>query len=164
MSSSAKEQFEVVYDKYSDMLYRLSLSHLLSREDAEDAVHDVFIKYYHSNPRFFSDEHEKAWFVRVAINQCHDIARKRKIRTHAPLEDAEDVSAEIGGGEMTDMVLRLEDTYKTPILLHYYEGYSIEECARILRISVSAVKMRLARAREKLKIDFSDNLQGGAAL
>ena len=164
MSSSAKELIEVVYNKYSNMLYRLSLSHLLNREDAEDAVHDVFIKYYHSNPHFFSDEHEKAWFVRVTINQCHDIARKRKLRTHAPLEEAADVCTEMGGGEVIDLVLHLEDTYKTPILLHYYEGYSIEECARILRISVSAVKMRLARAREKLKIDFSDNPQGGAAL
>ena len=154
MSRFLTEQFEVIYDKYSNMLYRLALTHLLSKEDAEDAVHDVFLKYINNTPHFFDEEHERAWFVRVTINQCHDAARKRKLRTHSPLEDAAEVCAEMGAGEVTEAVLSLEDTYKTPILLHYYEGYSVEECARILRISVSAVKMRLARAREKLKIDL----------
>ena len=154
MSRFATEHFEELYDKYSNMLYRLALTHLLSKEDAEDAVHDVFMKYINSQPHFFGPEHEKAWFIRVTVNQCHDAARKRSIRTHSPLEDAAEICAEIGAGEVTQAVLALEDTYKTPILLHYYEGYSVEECARILRISVSAVKMRLARAREKLKIDL----------
>jgi len=76
------------------------------------------------------------------------------LRSHAPLEEAAELCAEIGAGEVTEAVLGLEDIYKTPVLLHYYEGYSVEECARILRVSVSAVKMRLARAREKLKIDL----------
>lgn len=154
MSRSKTEQFEEIYGKYSNMLYRLALTHLLSKEDAEDTVHDVFMKYMNSTPHFFNEEHEKAWFIRVTVNQCHDAARKRIVRTHAPLEEAEELCAEIGAGEVTRAVLSLEDSYKTPILLHYYEGYSVEECARILRISVSAVKMRLARAREKLKIDL----------
>ena len=154
MSRSKTEHFEEIYGRYSNMLYRLALTHLLSKEDAEDAVHDVFVKYINSPPLFFGEEHEKAWFIRVTVNQCHDIARKRRVRTHSPLEDAAEICAEMGAGEVTEAVLGLEDTYKTPILLHYYEGYSVEECARILRISVSAVKMRLARAREKLKIDL----------
>ncbi|MBE6650194.1 MAG: RNA polymerase sigma factor [Ruminococcaceae bacterium] len=154
MSRLSTEQFEAVYGKYSNMLYRLALSHLLSKEDAEDAVHEVFIKYMNSVPHFFNAEHEKAWFIRVTVNQCHDSARRRILRSHAPLEEAAELCAEIGAGEVTEAVLGLEDIYKTPVLLHYYEGYSVEECARILRVSVSAVKMRLARAREKLKIDL----------
>ena len=154
MSRSDLGQFEAVYSKYSDMLYRIALSHLLNKQDAEDAVHDVFIKYMNSVFSFFSEEHEKAWFIRVTVNHCHDMARKRKIRSHAPLEEAIHVFEEAGSGEITRQVLELEDIYKTPILLHYYEGYSVEETARILRISVSAVKMRLSRAREKLKLDF----------
>lgn len=154
MSRSVTEQFEDIYNKYSSMLYRLALTHLLSKEDAEDAVHDVFIKYMNSNPHFFNEEHEKAWFVRVTVNQCHDAARRRLIRTHSPLEEASEIASEIGASEVTEAVLQLEEIYKTPVVLHYYEGYSVEECARILRISVSAVKMRLARAREKLKIDL----------
>ncbi len=154
MSRSDLGQFEAVYSKYSDMLYRIALSHLLCKEDAEDAVHDVFIKYMNSVFHFFSEEHEKAWFIRVTVNLCHDMARRRKIRSHAPLEEALTVFEEAGSGEIMRQILELEDIYKTPILLHYYEGYSVEETARILRISVSAVKMRLSRAREKLKRDF----------
>lgn len=151
MSRYKNEQFEAVYEKYSDVLYRIALSHLLSKEDAEDVVHDIFIKYMNNTFHFFSEEHEKAWFIRVTVNECHDHARRRKIRSHAPLDEALAVFEESGTGEVTREVLLLDGIYKTPILLHYYEGYSIEEIARIMRISVSAVKMRLSRAREMLK-------------
>lgn len=151
MSRYKNEQFEAVYEKYSDMLYRIALSHLLSKEDAEDVVHDIFIKYMNNTFHFFSEEHEKAWFIRVTINECHDHLRRRKVRSHAPLDEALAVFEEAGTGEVTREVLMLDSIYKTPILLHYYEGYSIEEIARTLRISVSAVKMRLSRAREMLK-------------
>ncbi|MBE6700548.1 MAG: RNA polymerase sigma factor [Ruminococcaceae bacterium] len=155
MKSSPAEQFEHIYSKYCDTLYRLALSHLLNKEDAEDAVHDVFVKYINSPFHFFGEEHEKAWFIRVTINHCHDMRRKRKVRSHSPLDEAHEIAVESGVGEFTESVFNLEDTYKTPILLHYYEGYSVEETARIMRISVSAVKMRLKRAREKLKSEFS---------
>ncbi len=151
MSRYKNELFEAVYEKYSDMLYRIALSHLLSKEDAEDVVHDIFIKYLNNTFHFFSEEHEKAWFIRVTVNECHDHARRRKVRSHAPLDEALAVFEEAGTGEVTREVLLLDSIYKTPILLHYYEGYSIEEIARTLRISVSAVKMRLSRAREMLK-------------
>lgn len=158
MKCSDSEQFEEVYNKYSDMLYRVALSHLLSSADAEDAVHDVFIKYMNGVFTFFSDEHEKSWFLRVMINHCHDTLRKRKLRTHAPLEDALAVFEENGTGEITREVLSLDEIYKTPVILHYYEGYRVEEIARILRISGSAVKMRLSRAREKLKLNISGEI------
>lgn len=156
MSRFSSDQFEAIYDKYSSTLYRIALSHLLSKEDAEDAVHDVFIKYMNDPFHFFVEEHEKAWFIRVTINHCHDLARKRKIRTHAPLDEALSVFEESGTSDLTREVLMLEEIYKSPIILHYYEGYSVEETARILKISASAVKMRLARAREKLKAHLSD--------
>lgn len=151
MNRSSHEQIDAVYDKYADTLYRIALSHLLSVHDAEDAVHDVFIKYMNGSYIFFSEEHEKAWFIRVTVNHCHDMARRRKIRSHASLEEAMEVFDESGVSDVTRELLGLEDIYKTPLLLHYYEGYSVEETARILRISVSAVKMRLSRGREKLK-------------
>ena len=158
MKCSYTEQFEEVYDKYSDMLYRVALSHLLSKSDAEDAVHDVFIKYMNGVYTFFSEEHEKSWFIRVMINHCHDALRKRKIRTHAPLEEALAVFEESGTGDLTREVLSLDEIYKTPVILHYYEGYSVEETARILKLSPSAVKMRLSRAREKLKVNLSGEI------
>lgn len=156
MSRSENEKFEAVYAKYADTLYRIALSHLLSKEDAEDAVHDVFIKYMKNTYRFFSEEHEKAWFIRVTVNECHDKLRRRNIRSHEPLDEALAVFEESGTGDVTREVLLLDDIYKTPLLLHYYEGYSLEEISRILKISLSAVKMRLSRGKEKLKAIIGD--------
>ena len=147
-----RESLEVVYGRYADMLFRLSLSHLGVVEDAEDAVHDVFEKYINLSPEFRDGEHEKAWFVRVTVNRCHDLLRKRSKRSHESLEAAYDIAHEDSEEpEVFRIVHSLPEKYRAAIVLHYLEGYSVEETARLLRITVSAVKMRLARGREQLK-------------
>ncbi len=140
-----------VYDKYADMLYRLAYSMVLSTHDAEDVVHDVFAKYLMKNPHFKDEEHEKAWFLRVTVNQCHDFAKKQKYRNYTPLEEVVatvETKEDLG---LLPAVLALDEKYKMVLLLHYFEGYSVEEIAFSLKLSVSAVKMRLSRGREKLK-------------
>ena len=73
---------EVLYDKYSDMLYRIALSELLNSYDAQDAVQDVFAKYIKASPRFHDDNHERAWFIRVTVNRCRDLLRHRNLNNH----------------------------------------------------------------------------------
>ena len=147
-----RESLEVVYGRYADMLFRLSLSHLGVVEDAEDAVHDVFEKYINVSPEFRDGEHEKAWFVRVTVNRCHDLLRKRSKRSHESLEAAYDIAHEDSvEPEVFRLVHSLPEKYRTVIVLHYLEGYSVEETAKLLRLTASAVKMRLARGREQLK-------------
>lgn len=151
-SQPNKADLEAVYGRYADMLYRLALSHLGVREDAEDAVHDVFEKYINASPDFKDGEHEKAWFVRVTVNLCHDMQRKRARRSHEPLESAHEISySDSDEPEVFRIVHSLPEKYRAAIVLHYLEGYSVEETARLLRISVSAVKMRLSRGREEIK-------------
>ncbi len=141
-----------VYDRYADMLYRLALAHLGTREDAEDAVHDVFAKYISASPSFRDSEHEKAWFIRTTVNRCHDIFRYRSIRNHIALEEAEDIShTHEDEPEIIRIVHSLPEKYKSAIILHYLEGFSVEETAKILKITVSAVKMRLSRGRDYIK-------------
>ena len=152
-SQPNKADLEAVYNRYADMLYRLSLSHLGVVEDAEDAVHDVFEKYINTSPEFKDSEHEKAWFIRVTVNRCHDLLRKRSKRNHEAIEAAYDIAHE--DSEEPDVfrvVHSLPEKYRSAIVLHYLEGYSVEETARLLRITVSAAKMRLARGREQLKL------------
>ncbi len=145
------------YDKYADMLYRLALSHTGRREDAEDAVQDVFMKYIASSPSFRDDEHERAWLVRVTVNRCHDLVRKGKIRTHESLDDITEVASEESPAEEILKTLHeLPETYRTAITLHHLEGFSVEEVSAILSISLSAVKMRLSRGRELLKNILTD--------
>ena len=80
VSRDSRMLLEAAYDKYANMLYRLAFSHLQRREDAEDAVQDVFTKYMNTSPRFTDDEHERAWLIRVTVNRCHDMLRRGKIR------------------------------------------------------------------------------------
>jgi RNA polymerase sigma factor (sigma-70 family) len=158
--SDWENELSRAYDCYADQLFRLSYAMLLSREDAEDAVHEVFIKYLHKRPVFSDAEHEKAWLLRVGVNQCRDLLRRRKHRTHLPLEEAAQFCQETGCSEVTQAVLELEQKQKEVILLHYYEGYCVEEIAQMLLISVSAVKMRLLRARGALHDLLSPDIFG----
>lgn len=141
-----------MYDKYADMLYRIALVQLGASEDAEDAVQDVFTKYLGASPSFRDSEHEKAWFIRVTVNRCHDIFRRNSKRSHLPLEEAQDIThTHEDETDVTGIVHALPEKYRAAVTLHYLEGFSVEETARLLKLTVSAVKMRLARGREKMK-------------
>ena len=144
------------YDKYANMLYQLSLSHMQNREDAEDVIQEVFCKYFTKAPHFADEAHEKAWFIRVTINQCRDHLRARKLRTHTPLHEIGELSdstqiADEAALSVMQVLSALPEKYRTIIVLHYLEGMTIEEIATTMVLGKSAVKMRLSRAREMLQ-------------
>lgn len=152
-SDSSKLDFETVYNRYGDLIYRVSLSCTRNREDAEDVVHDVFMRYLDHRQTFRDEAHRRAWLLRVAINRSRDLLRRGQLRQYDPLEEVRNLAAP----DHTGLELPLADLsekYREPILLHYYEGFSVEEVARILMLTPSAVKMRLARAREQLRIQI----------
>ena len=127
---------------------------LPTEEDAEDVVHDVFIKYMQASPSFADDDHERAWLIRVTVNRCRDLLRRRAIRRYVGFDEIEEIPAEeepYEGQGVVAMVSALPEKYRSVMVLHYLEGYSVEECANILELSVSAIKMRLSRGREMLK-------------
>ena len=144
-----------MFERYTNLLYRLCYSILLVREDAEDAVQDVFLKYYRKQPTFADENHEKAWFIRVAVNHCKDILRRRKLREFIPLSEVEELlaekEAEADDSGVLQALFELTDRYRIVMSLHYLEGYPVKEVARLCGISQSAVKMRLSRGREQLK-------------
>ncbi len=144
-----------MFERYMNLLYRLCYSILLVREDAEDAVQDVFLKYYRKQPTFADEDHEKAWFIRVAVNHCKDVLRRRKLREFIPLSEVEEMLAEEEAGdddsEVLQAVFELTERYRIVMILHYLEGYPVKEVAKLCGITQSAVKMRLSRGREQLK-------------
>ena len=145
---------EKLYDEYADLLYRLALSHLGNREDAMDAVQDVFVKYVTLNKKMPDNNYRKAWFIRVTINRCYDLLRRRNVREYTPLDEVEEVlvndECEIPQS-VRSMLESVSEKYRTVLVLYYLEGFSIEEIANILKATPSAVKMRLLRAREAVK-------------
>ena len=151
--NNKQSDFESVYNHYADILYRVALAKLCSAADAEDAVQDVFLKYMAKPPVFFSESHEKAWFIRVTINRCCDIIRRRSYQPSLNLDDITEIAAEDEGyiSDLLDKLSRLPDKYRETVTLHCLEGFSLGETAGILGISLSATKMRLSRAREMLR-------------
>lgn len=143
--------FDDIYSTYADMLYRIAVSMLRSSDDAEDAVQNAFCRYLDKAPEFRDREHEKAWLIRVTVNQCKDLMRRRKLRTWLPIEALVDVGVRPKSTPALDAVSELPEKYKAVVILYHLEEMSIDEIAAALSLSPSAVKMRLSRAREMMR-------------
>lgn len=157
MTGDELEQYII---KYRKTVWSAALCYLKSPADADDVVQDVFLKLFTYSGSFESEEHVKAWLIRCAINRSKNLLRSHWYRFSAPLEAAVDKPyndcKESGGYEMPALFLRLSSKNRVVFYLHYYEGYSIAETAKILNISESAVGVRLMRGRKQLERSLKD--------
>lgn len=143
------------YEIYADMLFRIALVHLGSRQDAEEATQDTFIKLIEKAPKFKDAEHQKAWLIRVITNHCKTLLGRGWRKREVKLESAEPIAADSPEDwALLQLVMAMPMKYKTVIHLYYYEDYPIQEISKILQISQSAVKMRLQRGRQLLKLEL----------
>lgn len=148
----SNEAFAQTAQRHIDTIYRVAYSYLKDPDDANDVTQDVLLELYRTEKDFASDEHLKNWLIRAAINRCKMIFRspwrkRENIDDYAetlPLEDPEYL-------DLFKAVMALEQKYRVPLLLFYYEGYSTREVASILHLSEKTVSTRLFRARAKLK-------------
>ncbi len=143
------ERERVIVD-YSDMVYRIAMLRLGDRTSADDAYQNTFLAWLDSAPDFADSSHEKAWFIRTAINAATDILRDRCRRRVTSLDDCLVSSDAPEYTGVFDALRNLPDKYATPLYLHYVEGYSTDEIARLLRLTGSGARMRLKRGRELL--------------
>ena len=142
--------WDVLIDRYQNMVYGLALARTGSREDADDVFQEVFLALFRSGKTFREEEHRKAWLLRTTLNRAGDLCRRR--RDDACLDAAESVAAEAPDyGPLLSAVRSLPEAYSAVIHLYYYEGYSIKEIARLLALPVPTVGTRLARGRERLR-------------
>lgn len=150
-------EIEEAYDTYGAAVYRLAMTYLGRHADAEDITQEVFIKLMNKAPSFRDSEHVKRWLFRVAANLCRNQLRSMRYSGTVTLEEDYPMpSTELFG--VADAIVRLPETYKGVIHLHYYEGYTVAEIAKILHIGTSAVKMRLRRGREILKLELEEDI------
>lgn len=145
----SEQEIRRVVEAYSPMLLRAAMTRVSTPADAEDAVQDVFVRLLTKAPRFRDGEHEKAWLLRTTLNRASDLRRGR--RDDAPLDEALTVSAEDNDGSLLSAVRALPEAYSAVIHLYYYEGYSIQEIARLLALPSPTVGTRLARGRKRLR-------------
>ena len=141
-----KNQFlEETIEKYSNMVYRLAMARTRSVETSEDVYQEVFLRLAKKMPEFESEEHKKAWLIRVTINCTKNALNSSFLKHRAELDD--NLSFETP--ERHDIyyaVLNLPMKH-----LYYYENYSIKEISKILKVNENTIKSRLSRARTQLE-------------
>lgn len=152
-----KERFIQLAQVHMDHIFRLAFNCLKSRADADDVTQTVLLRLYETDKTFDSDDHLKYWLVRVTINECKKYWRSPWWRT----EDFEDyanslIADEPQDSSLFDAVMALNQKYRIVIFLYYYEGYTIEEIAKLLNLPRGTIGTRLKRARERLKKNLSE--------
>ena len=149
-------EIESKIQKYSNIIYRLALSMLKNVDDSEDVYQEVIIKYCKHYEELKGEEHEKAWLIRVTINQCNSLLRLSWFKNRSELD--EDIPhIDKVKDDVYYAVASLPLKYRTVIHLFYYEEYKISEIAEILNEKESTIKSKLKRAREILK----NKIEGG---
>lgn len=149
--SARPEDFEALVTKHENRLYRTALAITSNKSDAEDLVQEAFIRAYEKAPEFQSEEHEKAWLIRVTINLCHSLMRSPWRRRIIPLLDSYPAT-EPRQDELLEEIMRLPARYRTVLHLFYYEGYSVRDISCLTGQRESTVRSQLTRARQKLKV------------
>lgn len=158
-----KIDIDAAVRRYADMVYRLAMLNTRDKYEAEDVFQEVFLKLYKHQKSICSEEHLKAWLIRVTVNQCRSLAttawNKKRVSLDAVAETAAEEAPE-EYPEVYEAVRELPDKYREVIHLFYYEELQIKEIAEILERNEATIKTQLARGRqllnERLKGAFED--------
>lgn len=149
-----EHKIEALIDSYGNLLWRTGIMMLGEPQDVQDMIQEVLLKYMQKRPVFHDAEHEKAWLLRVAVNLCRDMLRLRSRRRYFPIDELEPEavgSTDAESREILEEIAMLPQKWKSVLLLHYIEGYSLKEISEILNVSENAVKKRMQRAKEALR-------------
>lgn len=156
----SQQDIEDAINRFGDTVWRACLVYFRPGPDAEDAFQDTFYKYAMSEKSFNSNEHTKAWLIRVATNICKDIL-KAAGRNYVELDEALEsqtlrrstAQEEPGTAlfEIMEAMRKLDDPPRTPVYLSIYEGYTAPEIAEMLSAPVNTVYSWVSRGKQQLK-------------
>ena len=151
-----REQLGQLILASEDSMYHVAKSLLYNDADCQDAIQEAIAKAFDKIGMLKQDTYAKTWLLRILINECYGIMRKEKkiislevCEWEEPWMERQDYS------DLYEALMRLTEEARLAVTLYYMEGYSIREIARMTRVTESAVKNRLARARTKLKEELS---------
>lgn len=146
---------EEVIERYSEMLFRLAMSRMQHKENAEEVVQDTFLRlltYVKKGKKFQDEEHLKAWILTVAINRGKSILTLAWNKRTEGMDNVKEAAApETETGYAYEYVSRLPEKYRIAIDLFYYEELSTEQIAQVMKTKPATVRSYLHRGREKLK-------------
>lgn len=149
----SEQEVNRAIQQYSDTVRRLCMIHLKNYADTEDIFQTVFLKYVLSSISFESEEHEKAWFIRVTINACKDLLKSFFRRCTVSLDEVMEQPAEqpLDHREVLEAVLSLPQKYRVVVYLHYFEDYTAPQISSILGKNVNTIYTLLTRSRQMLR-------------
>lgn len=155
------EEVAGLYRRHVAMVYQICLMLMKNVPDAEDATQTVFRKVMEYDKPFRDPEHEKAWLIVTARNECRD-QLKHWWRTRRAGEDALNalVWEQPRGGELREAILKLPENYRLVLYLYYYQGYTAQETAELMGKNPSTVRTWLVQARKKLKLKLEEEEYG----
>ena len=154
-------QTEVLVERYQQNMFAAALSACKDPQDAEDAVQEALLAYHTSGKEFESEEHIRAWLLRVAINKAKNMRmsfwKKHKVSLEDYMESISFETEQESG--LFEAVMDLPEKYRVVLHLFYYEDYSIREIGKILRRTENTVKSQLSRGRALLKESFRGGME-----
>lgn len=154
VASNPSDAVEQALQQFGDDILRLAYSYMKNREDAEDIVQEVLIRFMQAAGQYESEAHVKAWLLRVAANLCKDklksASRQREVAIPEGYEAATEESYE-EEDSVLQLVQALPEKYRSVIHLYYYEEYATTEIAEILQKKESTIRSLLKRGRDKLE-------------
>ena len=142
-------ELEQVLKMYEDRVYRLAYAYMRSTMDAEDICQDVFLRYYQKRPAFASEEHRRAWLLRVTVNRARTVVKSAWFRHTLPLEERV-VFREPEEQRLDEALSQLCGKDRELLHLFYYEELSVREIGQLLKRKESTVRTQLSRARRHL--------------
>lgn len=156
--TSGVETSDYVIDMYKDMVYRIALTRVGNKSDADDIFQEVFFRYIRKNTVFNSEEHRKAWFIRVTINCSNKLFTSSWFKKTIPLDEAIPTQMPEEEHLVYETLLTLPKRYKSVLYLFYFEDMSVAEISLTTGIKESTIRSQLTRGRgmmrEKLKGEY----------
>lgn len=152
--NKSDEEIKELVNKYSSLIFRISYCILCNPEDAEDAVQETFLKYITKAPEFNSEEHRKAWLIKVVANISKNMLMFKLKRETVNIDDVKNIGIGENDYETFELIMSLPAKHKVVMTLYYVEGYRSAEIAKIIGISEEAVRKRIQKGRELLKKEF----------
>lgn len=163
-----KEKFAQLVWEARDTMYRVAKTILMNDADCEDAVSQAIVNAFAGLSSLKKEEYAKTWLIRIEIHECCRIYRMRK--NEKSYEEYQEAACGYGPSpkqqeEYEELYLALQELSKemrVALVLHYLDGYSVREIAKIQRTTEGTVKSRLSRGRQKLKKLLTQGERGNA--
>ena len=153
-SPRERSKFEIIYNRYKDLMFSAAFAILGNGHEAEDAVHHAFLKIIENISKISDPKSTKtrSYVVTIVENTAINVYRRKKRHPILPLEEQVGLAVEYdGSNELARCMAQLPAHYRQVLLLKYHQGYTIKEIAKMLGMTPASVSSTLNRAKAKLE-------------